>query len=98
MPAQLRIYDIRPGLLDDWVARFHAEIVPPRRAYGFEVLGPWINREDSQFVWIVSYEGELGWEEAVDRYYKSPERQAISFDPMDYITNMDTRMLEFASS
>lgn len=91
--AQLRIYTIGDGLMDEWVERFNAEIVPPRRTYGFDVVGTWVNEAANQFIWIVSYDGDLDWDAAVDRYYGSPERGSITFDPMDYIVEMDTRLL-----
>ena len=92
--AQLRIYTIREGLMDEWTEKFVAELIPPRRANGFDVVGTWVNEADSQFVWIVAYDGELEWEDAVERYYASRERNAISFDPMDYIEEVDTRLLD----
>jgi len=93
MAAQLRIYDIRAGFMDEWVDLFMSQIVPPRRQYGFEILGPWVSAETNQFVWIARYDGPLGWDEAVDRYYHSPERSSIEFDPKDYIESMDVRTL-----
>lgn len=93
MAAQLRIYDIKDGLMDEWVRMFADHIVPPRRQYGFEILGPWVSSEGTQFIWIASYQGPLEWDEAVDRYYHSPERSSIAFDPSDYIESMDVRTL-----
>ena len=93
MPAQLRIYDIAEGRMDEFVREFLDKVVPPRRQYGFEVIGPWIHEDRNQFVWITTYDGPLEWQDAVDRYYHSPERSSIDFEPRDYITAMDTRML-----
>ena len=94
MTAQLRIYTIKDGLLDEWVEKFHEEIVPPRLQYDFEVVGAWTHADQNQFVWIVAYNGPLGFQQAVDRYYESPERSSISFDPDNYIDHMDVRLLE----
>jgi hypothetical protein len=37
--TQLRTYTIKPEMLDAWLALWHAEIVPLRRAHGFG-MGP----------------------------------------------------------
>lgn len=96
MPSQLRIYDIRPDLMDEFIDEFTAKVAPPRLQYDFRIEGPWITAERDQFVWIVSYDGPLSWQDAVDRYYHSPERSGIDFNPDDYITSMDIRMLDRA--
>lgn len=93
MASQLRIYDIRPGLMDEFVAEFQRKIAPPRLQYDFQIDGPWVTADRTQFVWIVSYTGPLDWQAAVDRYYHSPERSSIDFNPDDYIESMDVRML-----
>lgn len=94
MPAQLRIYDIKPGKMDAFIGEFREKIAPSRRRHGFEILGPWVAPERNQFVWIASYEGPLNWEDAVERYYHSPERSSLDFDADDYIDSMNLRMLE----
>ena len=94
MTAQLRIYDIRPGMMDEFAALVAEHVFPAREQYGFRVLGPWITKEANQYVWIVSYEGELPWDEAVDVYYNSPVRSSIPFDPKDYIESADLRLIE----
>ncbi len=93
MPAELRIYHIAAGRMKEFVSLFHDEVAPARRANGFEVIGPWIHEGESQFVWIAGYDGELSWDEAVRRYYDSPERRGLTRDPLDLIESVETRML-----
>lgn len=92
--AELRIYQIRPGLMAEFVARFHSDIAPARRAHGFEIIGPWVDDAAHTFVWIARHEGGLAWHEAVAAYYDSPERREIGFDPMDFIQTIETRLLD----
>jgi hypothetical protein len=89
---QLRIYDITPGRMDEFVALFW-RVAEIRRLLGFEVLGPWINEETNQFVWIVGYDGPGTFEEATQAYYDSPERASISPSPAEFLETVDTRML-----
>lgn len=82
--------------MDAFVQEFHTKILPSRRKYDFAILGPWVTTDNLQFVWIATYDGALEWEEAVDRYYHSPERSQLEFDPDEFIESMDVRMLENA--
>lgn len=93
MPAELRIYDIKPGRMAEFLELFDAEVAPARIAYGFDVIGPWIDEDMNQFVWIASYDGASPWDEAEQRYRDSPERSNLSRDPMELIDSVDARML-----
>lgn len=93
MTTQLRIYDIAPGRMEEFAAKVASDVIPARKKYGFGVIGPWVNEADNQYVWLVSYDGELSWDDAVTRYMSSPERSGMGWDPMDYIEKMDTRLM-----
>ncbi len=98
MTAQLRIYHIKPGLMDEFARLVAEHVFPARRQHGFEVLGPWVVPAEHQYVWVVTYDGPLSWDEAVERYYQSPERSGIGFDPDEYIESADLRLMETAGS
>ena len=93
MSAQLRIYDIKPGMMEEFAAKVDEELIPIRLDYGFHRSGPWIVEENYQYVWIVHYDGEEPFEEVDRRYYADPRRGEMSFNPMDYIDRVDARML-----
>jgi hypothetical protein len=81
---QLRLYTVREGELDEFVAEWAAQVLPLRREFGFEVLGPWVHDEESLFVWILSYGGDF---EAADAaYYESDERRGLTPDPARRLT------------
>ena len=77
MKFQLRDYTIEEGRLDDFVREWREHVLPLRVAMGFNVLGPWVEREASRFVWIVAYDGDL--EAANEAYYDS--RRATGNEP-----------------
>ena len=93
MSAQLRIYDIKPGMMEEFAAKVDEELIPIRLDHGFRRSGPWIVEEDYQYVWIVHYDGEEPFEDVDRRYYSDPRRGEMSFSPMDYIDRVDARML-----
>ncbi|MFQ5554774.1 MAG: hypothetical protein ACE5GC_05320 [Acidimicrobiia bacterium] len=93
MPAELRVYEIARGRMEEFTDLFNTEIVPAREAAGFDVIGPWIRDAETEFVWIAGYNGPLTWDEAVQSYYDSPGRSAISKDPMSMIESVTTKIL-----
>jgi hypothetical protein len=89
MQLVLRIYTIRPGELDEWLAEWRENVVPLRRAAGFEVLGAWTTEEAPEepatFTWLLGYDGPGDLDAANAAYYDSPERQALDPDPARHI-------------
>ena len=66
---QLRRYVVQPGEMDAWLEEWRTEVVPMRERFGFRVEGAWVIPEDHRFVWIISYDGDEGFEAANERYY-----------------------------
>jgi hypothetical protein len=85
MEWQLRIYTIRESEFDEWAEEWSAHVAPLRRRFGFRVVGPWVDREQRAFVWLLGYEGEDGFAAADARYYASEERHAVEPDPARHI-------------
>ena len=92
MKYELREYTIEEGRLDDFVREWRELVLPLRVSLGFNVLGPWIEREANRFVWIVAYDGDL--EAANAAYYDSDERRAMSPDPARLVLEARTIWLE----
>ena len=92
--TQLRTYLVRDGLLDAWVQRWQADIVPLRLASGFEIGGAWVDRERHQFVWVLSYDGPETFAERNALYWSSPARKALNLDPDDYLVSTEDRTVD----
>lgn len=93
MTSQLRMYKIKDGELDAFIEEWRAKIVPVRKAFGFKVEGAWCNREENEFIWIISYDGPEGFEAREAAYFASPERNAVSPNPARHHTRADTRLM-----
>ena len=79
MTAQLRRYEVEAGQMDRLVEWFPT-IAAVRDQYGFTIEAAYADTENSEFVWIVSYPGDIeAFEAAVGDYSDSPER-AAAFD------------------
>jgi hypothetical protein len=81
--TQLRIYTINRGKIDAFVDAWLKGVYPLRQQYGFRVDAAWVIRERSEFVWIMSYDGD--WTAQEKAYYASAERAALDPDPAQYI-------------
>jgi hypothetical protein len=92
--VQLRTYTVRPEVLDEWVSRWHELVVPLRLEFGFEIRGSWVDRERSQHVWVIAYEGSESFEERNAAYWASPQRQAMGLDPSEYLLEDTMRPVE----
>jgi hypothetical protein len=89
---QLRMYDVAPGRMDDFLAIF-PEVVEARRAVGFDIVGAWMIPEEDKFVWIVSTDAPGGIEERSRAYYESPLRRAIDPEPASLLDVIDTKII-----
>ena len=82
MAVQLRRYEVEKGGLGR-LAEWFPTIAAVRDQYGFTIEGAYADEENSEFVWIVSYPGDVdAFESAVESYNESPER-AAAFDGFD---------------
>jgi hypothetical protein len=80
MRRHVRVYRIKPGELDAFVAEWRTAVVPLRRRFGFTVEHAWASVDDDTFVWVVGYDGG-DWDAAEEAYYDSDERRALDPDP-----------------
>lgn len=56
MYAQLRMYTVNRGKMDDWVEWFNDKLRPIAQQADHTILGPWINEAKTEFVWIRTYD------------------------------------------
>jgi hypothetical protein len=93
---QLRIYTVRAGEMEKWLAEWRTHVLPLRRKFGFEVVGPWVIDDEDRFVWILGHEGDRSWSEADAAYYGSEERRSIEPDPARRLAKIETWMMSSA--
>jgi hypothetical protein len=80
--------------MDEWIEKFRTLIVPLRRELGFDIQGSWVDRERSQHIWVIAYEGESTFEEANAAYWASPKRTELGVDPSQFLTGEEIRNVE----
>jgi len=84
MYRELRIYTVKPGAMDAWVAEWHEHVRPLRREFGFTVQSAWTVPDRDLFVWVLEYDGSE-FETANQAYYDSPKRQGLDPDPARHL-------------
>ena len=84
MYLELRVYAVKPGAMEAWVAEWRELVVPLRKRLGFSVPAAWIVEDADRFVWLLGYDGD-DYEGANEAYYASPERQALDPDPSRHL-------------
>ena len=92
MRFQLRECTIEAGRLDDFLCEWRELVLPLRVSMGFSVVGPWVEREASRFVWIVGYDGDI--RAADEAYHSSAERHAMEPDPVRLVADIRQVWLE----
>jgi NIPSNAP len=82
---ELRVYTVRPGAMEAWVAEWREHVYPLRLQLGFSIPAAWVVEGGDRFVWLLEYDGD-DYESANAAYYESPERQALDPDPARHLT------------
>jgi hypothetical protein len=82
---ELRVYTVKPGAMEAWVAEWREHVYPLRRAMGFSIPAAWVVEGEDRFVWLLEYDGD-DYGAANAAYYDSPERQALDPDPARHLS------------
>jgi hypothetical protein len=81
--VQLRRYNVKPHLLDEFLTWWRSRLVPGREAFGFTVESAYLNRDAAEFTWVVSAEGDADEFRRLEQVWMdSPERAAV-FEGID---------------
>jgi NIPSNAP len=83
--AELRLYTIDKGKLDDFANQWRAGVYPLRTKLGYQIPFAAKVPATNQFVWLLTYSGPESWDKKEDAYYASPERTNVKPDPAQLI-------------
>lgn len=76
--VQLRRYNVKPDLVDEFLAWWTTSLAPARPAFGFTIESAYFNREANEFTWAVSAEGDADEFRRLEKIWmESPERAAL---------------------
>jgi hypothetical protein len=97
VPSQLRIYKIKSGLMDDWLAFFRENVVPLHRKFGIPARIAWVDRDANEFIWARDFAEGDSIEAQEQRYVTSEERRRVIGDQSkSFIESMTVRTVHLA--
>jgi|SRR5918911_2148337 hypothetical protein len=91
---ELRVYTVRPGEMDAWLAEWREKIRPLREKLGFRVVEVWTSAGGDRFIWLLEYAGAESFDAADAAYYSSAERKSIQPDPARHLLNTEHHRLK----
>jgi hypothetical protein len=93
MYAQLRIYTVNSGRMDDWVEWFNDKLRPIAELAGHTILGPWVNEAKTEFVWIRTYDSASDAEAKDGVFYGSREWKAVGPDAREFLAKIEVTIM-----
>jgi len=96
MYAQLRIYTVNRGKMDDWVSWFTSKLAPIAKEAGQTILGPWVNEAKTEFVWIRVYDSAEDAKTKDERFYGSAKWKAIAPEAREFIAKAEVTLMNSA--
>lgn len=92
MISQLRVYTVRAGRMEEWIAYWKATMVPLLSEAGIRVEGAWTNEERTQFYWIRSFPDDVDFWEAERAFNRSVAELPKERIPFQYLSRMDVQI------
>ena len=94
MQAQIRIYTINKGELDNFIKHFKEETKPIHDKVGWPIVASWVNRSQNEFIWIRTHEDATDLEAKTKAFRREVEAAGITLGTN--VAKMEVREVERA--
>jgi len=94
MQAQIRIYTINKGELDNFIKHFKEETKPIHDKVGWPIVASWVNRPQNEFIWIRTHEDAADLEAKTKAFRREVEAAGITLGIT--VAKMEVREVEMA--
>ena len=91
--AQLRIYTVNRGMMDQWAKLFTEKLVSIQENEGIRVDGMWVTDDESQFVWIRSFGGPDDLKAKESTFSNSEDWKAIVDHARSHLARLDVHTM-----
>ena len=100
MLAQIRLYTINKGEMDDFLKNFQQVVIPLHERVGLPILATWVNRSQNEFIWIRGFENPEDRERKLKAFRESPEMADVRSKVATKVAKMEVREVQgaFAST
>ena len=94
MQAQIRIYTINRGELDNWLTHFREETLPLHESVGWPVVAMWVNRPQNEVIWIRTHKDAADLEAKTKAFREGAAARGIQLGGT--VAKMEVREVESA--
>ena len=94
MLAQMRIYTINRGAMDDFLEHFKNETMPLHESIGWPIVATWINRPQNEFIWVRTHSDAQDLEAKVNAFREGAAARGIQLGTN--VAKMEVREVEVA--
>lgn len=95
MVSQLRIYQIKPALIFEWLDLFFGTLIGLHELVGITVSAAWRNpAKPNEFVWIREFKSAESVEGQEREFFSTPQRLALGDVKGRYVEQFEVRVLK----
>jgi hypothetical protein len=92
--AQIRIYTINRGELDDFLTHFKEQTLPLHQSIGWPVVAMWVNRPQNEVIWIRTHQDAADLEAKTKAFREGAAARGIQLG--GNVAKMEVREVEAA--
>lgn len=94
MQAQIRIYTINRGEMDDFIKHFKEQTLPIHEKIGWPVVATWVNRPQNEFIWVRTHTDAADLEAKTKAFREAVQAAGITLGAN--VAKMEVREVEAA--
>ena len=94
MQAQIRIYTINRGEMDDFLKHMKEETMPVHEAIGWPVVSVWVNRPQNEVIWVRTHTDAADLEAKTKAFREETTKRGIQLG--GNVAKMEVREVESA--
>jgi hypothetical protein len=92
MQAQIRIYTINKGEMDNFLKHFESEVVGLHKKANWPIVSTWVNRPQNEFIWVRTHSDAADLEAKTKAF--SAAREAAGVTLGTNVAKMEVREVE----
>jgi hypothetical protein len=92
MQAQIRIYTINKGQMDDFLKHFQEDVMALHEKVSWPIVSTWVNKPQNEFIWVRTYKDMADLEAKTKAFQEA--RAAGNVQLGGHVAKMEVREVE----
>jgi hypothetical protein len=92
MQAQIRIYTINKGELDNFLKHFESEVVELHKKANWPIVSTWVNRPQNEFIWVRTHTDAADLEAKTKAFFAARDAAGVTLG--GNVAKMEVREVE----